>query len=316
MVQVKCDYCGKIYTTQYSTYLKTKRNDKNACVSCGHILAKETNLKKYGVENVFSSPEIQNKIKETLKEKYGVTNISQSSEIQEKIKNNNLEKYGVTNTSKLNSVKQKVIESNREKFGVDYPMQTKEFQEQIRKTSKEKYGVEHHTQAPEVIAKKQATLLKNYGVINPTQNKNILNKSIKTRYSHGNFTCSKQQYQLYQLIGGELNYPFQNFVLDIAYPEDKIAMEWDGSGHDLSVRLGKMTQQEFNRNENFRMKSLFINEWKIIRLITKKDKFPKNIKKIMAFCFDYIKNGGHYISVFIEEEEIHYKNQVVNFNSI
>lgn len=296
--------------------MKTKRDNKNACVSCGHILAKETNFKKYGVENVFSSPEIQEKIKNTLKEKYGVTNISQSSEIQEKIKSNNLEKYGVTNTSKLESVKQKVIKSNREKFGVDYPMQTKEFQEQVRKTSKEKYGVEHHTQAPETIAKKQATLLKNYGVINPTQNKDILNKSITTRYSHGNFTCSKQQYQLYQLVGGELNYPFKNFILDIAYPEDKIAVEWDGSGHDLSVRLGKITQQEFDRNENFRTKTLFLNEWKIIRLITKKDKFPNDIEKIMTFCFDYIKNGGHYISVHIDKEEIHYKNQVVNFNNI
>lgn len=238
-VDVLCDYCGETYSTQYGAYNKTVRDGKNACRKCSSKRVEETNLKKYGVKNVFELDTIKEKSKKTLMDKYGVENISQSPETQEKIKQNNLEKYGVTNTSKLDSVKQKVIKTNRQKFGVDYPMQTKEFQERVKNTSREIYGVDHFTQNKDVIQRRKDTVKERYGVEYAIQNKDILHKSINSRYSHGTFTCSNQQYQLYEIIGGELNYPFKNFVIDIAYVEDKIAIEWDGSGHDLSVRLGK-----------------------------------------------------------------------------
>lgn len=70
---------------------------------------KNTNIKRYGVENVFNTPErIQksintrkenkeswiNKIKETNLIKYGVDNPAKSECIQEKIKNTNIKRYG------------------------------------------------------------------------------------------------------------------------------------------------------------------------------------------------------------------------------
>jgi len=50
---------------------------------------------KYGVDNVFQSKKIQEKIRSTMQDKYGVDNPMQSEEIQNKNKRTCLEKYGV-----------------------------------------------------------------------------------------------------------------------------------------------------------------------------------------------------------------------------
>ena len=47
---------------------------------------KNTNLLKYGVDNVLCLPEIREKIKQTNLEKYGVDNVLRRPEIREKIK--------------------------------------------------------------------------------------------------------------------------------------------------------------------------------------------------------------------------------------
>lgn len=299
----------------YASYLATLKDGKNACKQCNNVNVKKTNLTKYGVANVFQLDSIKEKSKQTIKMRYGVEYISQSKEIQERIKENNLKKYGVTNTSKLDFIKEKVKQSNLEKFGVSYPMQLSEFQERVKETDIKKYGV-HHTQSPDVISKRKKTNLERYGVEFPIQNKDILNKSIATRYQHGNFTCSKQQYKLYENIGGELNYPFKQFVIDVAFPKDKIAVEWDGSGHDMSVRMGYITEQEFIRNENYRNKILLKNDWRIIRFVTKKDIFPDNIQDIFSYCKSYIRDGGHKITVLIDENKINFKDQYIDINNI
>lgn len=315
-VEVQCDYCGKKYTISYASYLETERNGKIACKQCAHFRSSETVKERYGVDNIFQVEQFKEKSKETIRSKYGVDNISQLPETQKKIKQNNLDKYGVTNTSKLDVIKEKVIASNRKKFGVDYPMQLDEFQNRVKQTDIQKYGVLHHTQSPDVIAKRKKTNHEKYGVEFPIQNKDILYKSISTRYKHGNFTCSTQQYQLHQLIGGELNYPFKNFVIDVAFPDEKIAVEWDGSGHDMSVRMGRISNKEFKRNENYRNLVLFNSNWKIIRFITKKDIFPDNILDIFNYCKSYIDNGGHKITVFIDENQIHFKNQYIEISNL
>ena len=316
MVDVRCDYCGKTYQTKYSTYLKTSKNGTNACKKCSPLKVKETCMEKYGVENVFCTENIKKKSKETCLKKYGVENVSKSDAIQKVKAQNNFKKYGVTNTSKLQSVKDKVIQTNLERFGVEYPMQTDEFQKRIKETSLKKYGVEHFTQSQVVKDKQRKTMLERYGVVSPTQNPDILKKSIESRYKHGNFTCSKQQFEVYTIIGGELNYPFKNFVIDIAFPDEKIAIEWDGSGHDLSVRLGHITKEKFIRNENFRNISLFNDDWKIIRFITHKDKVSHNIKDIYDYCYTYLQNGGHNIQVLIDEQTIKTKHSSIKFNDI
>jgi len=83
----------------------------------------ETTLKKYGVTNPYNIPkcikkskqtrkthktEWINKIKETNLSKYGVDNVAKSDKIKEKAKNTNLQKYGETSWTKTNEGKIKL----------------------------------------------------------------------------------------------------------------------------------------------------------------------------------------------------------------
>lgn len=293
-VLVRCDYCGEKYMVMYQAYNRQhERLPKDACRYC-----------------------CQKKAKESLMTKYNVSNPSQIPGVSDKVRNTFIEKYGVANIALLDSTKEKVKETNIRKFGTDSYTKTEEYQHRVKNTSLEKYGVEHFTQNKDVIAKRKFTNIERYGVEFPIQNKEILQKSIDSRYQHGTFTCSKQQYQLHQSIGGELNYPFENFVIDVAFPDERIAVEWDGSGHDLSVRLGKLTPEQFARNENYRNIVLFQKDWKIIRFISQSDVFPSNISKIFSYCISYIHNGGHYIIVHIDNNQIQYKNTFINIDEI
>ena len=58
---------------------------------------------------------------------------------------------------------------------------------------------------------------------------------------------SKQQLYIHSLLGGELNYCTGKCFLDIAFLDEKIYLEYDGGGHDLSVKLGNMSKEEFER---------------------------------------------------------------------
>lgn len=125
-VKVRCDYCGKEYTTQWHTYVHTHRRSKlesDACVDCGERKStdaiiklygsyaglhkhtdekrKETNIAKYGCENVFGSPIIKQKIVETNISRYGVEHNQQHDVIRAKTENTCLEKYGVKNYVEL-----------------------------------------------------------------------------------------------------------------------------------------------------------------------------------------------------------------------
>jgi len=70
---------------------------KNGHRNCALERRKQTNLKKFGVENTFQSKEIKEKIKQTNLKKRGVEYASQSEEVKEKIKQTNLDRRGVEN---------------------------------------------------------------------------------------------------------------------------------------------------------------------------------------------------------------------------
>ena len=102
----------------------------------------------------------------------------------------------------------------------------------------------------------------------------------KTMYKNGTQQCSSQQKHIHNLIGGKLNYPYGKSSLDIAFPEDKIYIEYDGSGHDLSVKIGSMSQEEFNKREVRRRYALYRRGWKEMTIVSRKDYFPKDFKII------------------------------------
>ena len=137
-----------------SDELKQKRSSK----------AKETFLKKYGVDNPAKSKEVLAKMHKTNLEKYGVEYSAQADVVKEKVKKTNLERYGVEYSFQADLVKGKIKATNLDRYGVDYPMQSKEVMGKSITTSLEKYGTEYPNQSDIVKGKIEATTLEHYGV--------------------------------------------------------------------------------------------------------------------------------------------------------
>ena len=142
--------------------------------------AKQTFLKKYGVEHPSQLKEIKEKKEQTTLKHYGVKNPFQSEVIKEKIKQTNLEKYGFEHPAQSKEVQEKAKETCLEKYGVENPNQSREVQEKTKQTNLEKYGFEHPAQSKEVQEKAKETCLEKYGVENPFQLKEIQEKAKET----------------------------------------------------------------------------------------------------------------------------------------
>ena len=146
------------------TFLKKYGVDNPA--KSKEVLAKiqKTNLERYGVEYSAQSDIVKGKVKTTNLKKYGVEYSFQANEVKDKIKSTNLERYGVDNPSKSDIIKTRIVESNRKNLGVDYPMQSKDVMDKSRVTSFEKYGTEYPNQSDIVKSKIDASTLEHYGV--------------------------------------------------------------------------------------------------------------------------------------------------------
>lgn len=138
---IKCDACPTKETVKFRSFKsfigKKFINGKTYCASC---LRKQTNLYKYGVENLSQSPEIQAKIKANSLEKYGTEHFLSAKEIRNKIDQTNIEKYGNKNIFQVEEIKQKSKKTMNEKYGVDYSLQSKEIKKKFEKSMFEKYG--------------------------------------------------------------------------------------------------------------------------------------------------------------------------------
>lgn len=136
---------------------------------------------RYGVDNVFQSEIIKNKIKETNKQKYGAEYASQTEEVKQKAKNTCLQKYGVENYMQL--------PESRAKTG--YIFSRPEVRLKVKETVRKKYGVEFVSQSPIFKDKFKATCLKKYGVEHVLQNPKFLQKVLDTKRKNNSFNVSK-----------------------------------------------------------------------------------------------------------------------------
>jgi hypothetical protein len=146
---------------------------------------KQTNLQKYGVENLNKVEEIKNKRIKTCLEKYGVEYHIQSNKSKERIKNINLEKYGVECVFQSEEIKQKIKKTNLQNYGVECVFQSEEIKQKIKQTNLQKYGVEYIMQSSIIRDKSKATCLKNYGVehqLNSSQIKEKIKQTCIEKY--------------------------------------------------------------------------------------------------------------------------------------
>lgn len=187
------------------TFLKKYGVDNPA--KSKEVLAKiqKANLERYGVEYSAQSDIVKGKVKTTNLKKYGVEYSFQAEEVKEKIKATNLERYGVDNPSKSDIIKDRIVESNRKNLGVDYPMQSKEVMDKSRVTSLQKYGTEYPNQSEIVKQHIRESNIEKYGVEHPAQSDMVKRQTIITnRERYGvDYTCLIYQGKL---VGNDSTY--------------------------------------------------------------------------------------------------------------
>jgi len=170
---------------------------------------------------------------------------------------------------------------------------TKKFE----KTNIKRYGNKCSLRNKDISDKAKKTNMKNLGVEYPFQNKDILQKCIDTsikKYGDNfrQYSTSKQQLYIYNLYNGKLNYSIGNYFLDIYFENDNIYFEYDGSGHDLGIRLGAFTENKFYQNELDRENFLFSLNMKEFRIISNTDILPSDadLINIKDRAFDILLN--------------------------
>ena len=242
---------------------------------------KETNLKKYGVENPFQSNIIKDKIKETNLKKYGVEHYTQTDEYKnymnnyfkndyqnilrlKKIKETNLKKYGVSSNLKLTSIKNQIKETNLKKYGVEYYTQSDNYKFKTKETNLKKYGVEYYTQTDEY-----KKYMKNEDIQTIRKTKEHISKILNNSYGKSKdedliyiklmkyFKDVKRQYKSKQ-------YPF---ACDFYIPSKDLYIEYQGYWtHGKEPYIGSIEQLEKVKlweSKNTKHYNNAINVWTI-----------------------------------------------------
>ncbi len=274
----------KRYVVKKNNYITAKIDDlppksgiriKLVCDYCGkdfdrrfadHMFIKNKNLT---VNKDSCKSCRQSKQEELFINNYGVKNPYQIESVKEKIKSNNMEMYGVEYNSQRPEVQQKMVQTNLAKYGVDNPSKNKKVKQKIVDTMMERYGVENIMELEEYRIKISETLTKNNST--PT---------------------SKPQTYLHNLLGGKLNYLVSSSILDIAFPEQMVYIEYDGGAHDLSVELGMESREEFKQKELRRYHFLKGLGWRAIFIKSKNDYLPSDeiIKKTINDVVELFNN--------------------------
>ncbi len=140
-------------------------------------------------------------------------------------------------------------------------------------------------------------------------------KRSQTMYRQGTAPASRQQRYIQDIIGGELNYPFGNLMLDIAFPEEKIYLEFQGSGHDLDVIMGHLTEEEFKRKEINRYYFLKNRNWKMIEVISTNDMlpYPEKIHEMLKLAREVCQESS-YIVFNLDDSTVKIQGKYYSYN--
>jgi hypothetical protein len=121
-----------------------------------------TTKEKYGVENVFQSEYIKNKIKETSLERYGFEHHMQNPEINQKIKNTILSKYGVEYPAQNKECLLKAAETYFSRTGYYWSFNNPEAKLKSEQTNLLKLGAKYPYLSKQVQYKKATSITKHF----------------------------------------------------------------------------------------------------------------------------------------------------------
>lgn len=196
--------------------------------------------------------------------------------VGEKYKEVCLLKLGVENPSQLLEIKEKKRQTNLMKRGVEFPIQSKEVMETMMNNNIKKYGVPHIMQVPEIAKKNRDSVYRHYGENDPLHSKETREKIVKSLHKNNTVSTSRQQRYINNLYNTELNYPLKYWNVDMYDKQSMMYIEYDGTGHDLNVKLGQITSKEFYQRETTRFYSLKQAGYKMMRIISPHDKLPSD----------------------------------------
>lgn len=135
----------------------------------------------------------------------------------------------------------------------------------VKETCLQVYGVDNPMKVKEIQLKNQESNLNNF----------TNDSKYSCKYFEKGIPVSQGQKNLFdQLENFELNYKYQTYYIDLV--KDNIAIEYDGKGHDLQVRLGKMNQEDFDKKEQAKIKEI-LKEFRLLKIIDRKDHFKNKI---------------------------------------
>jgi hypothetical protein len=242
---------------------------------------KDTMLNTYGVENAGQSLEIQEKVKKTNLERYGAEHIWSSKQGRDSYKNTMLKIYGSDSPMKVDTIKRKQQNTILETYGVSNISMLQEVKDKKHKTNLNLYGSEEYLGSKKCIEDRTETLLRKYGVDHPMKIPGVSfrasKNAMRSKCEQGTVCSSKQQRYICNLFKGNLNTYIEdsNISLDITL-EGNIAIEYDGSGHRMPIKLNGVSEQDFNRKEQKRSYFVLNQGWKLIRIISSKDLLPSD----------------------------------------
>jgi len=180
----------KLKKKQKKLYQNIQRNKKKEIVE----RRKETNIKKYWVDNPLKSKEIQEKRKNTNINKYWYENVSQNSEVKLKIKETFEKKYEFWYPMKNKEISNKVKETLLNKTEEE----KKEINEKKKETCIKKYWKNHTSKVDSIKNKFTNSILKrNYNIINSKLEEIVFHDITFEEYTNVwvkkkiNFECKK-----------------------------------------------------------------------------------------------------------------------------
>lgn len=248
------------------------------------------------------------KAKETCMLKYGFENPSLVPEFVDKRINTYIERYGVDNPMKSEHIRNKALETDIEKYG-GYHISSPETRKKSQETILQKYGTLNIWDVPSIIKKRDLTNFARYGNTCVLCNPEIREKGYQTMLQNGidAVKSSSQQIYINNLFGGMLNYPYGYYHIDSFLEKDGIGIEYSGGGHDLAVKTGRYSEQEFLGKERARKQYFLNHKIPILEFISLKDKLPDDeiLISYLNMAKTFFQQGGLYYKVDLDNFSIY-----------
>lgn len=199
-----------------------------------------------------------------------------------------------------------------QKYGTDNIMKTEEGKKALKESIHNKYGVDNIMELPETRIKIAKTLGSS------TEIEVLYSKNGKEHYKYKGVPCSNNQKHLYDLFDGELNYFYKYYTLDLFFKELNIYLEYNGTGHNLSVIMGKKTLEEQEKQELKRyyiLKNLGLKQITFSSLKTKKLPPDNVLLYIFKVAKEYLKQeNNNWITFDFDNSLIKTKDKTFNYN--